>query len=87
MDDFAVRSAGGKLALWVFWIFCLYFGWSLASNLWLAGPADIVSGFASGAARSVESGLNTVSGIVALSAVGAILGAIAWYTRPRDMQA
>ncbi|WLI77555.1 cell division protein DrpB [Kosakonia sp. H02] len=84
MEDSAARSAGGKLALWVFWIYCLYFCWTVLNDLWLASQAKVPSGFGNGAVNSVGSWLNTISGIVALSAVGAILGAIAWYTRPRD---
>ncbi|WP_342324713.1 cell division protein DrpB [Kosakonia sp. BYX6] len=87
MEDRAVRSMGGKLALWVFWIFCVYFCWTLLNDIWLASQINVPSGFANGAVSTAGNWLNTVSGIIVLGVVGAILGAIAWYTRPRDPDA
>lgn len=72
MEHRAVRSVGGKLALWVFLLFCLYFAFSLLSTLWAliqnqAGPG---------------SWLSALSAMSVLALVGGILAAIAWYTRP-----
>lgn len=84
MEDKTERSLGGKLALWVFWIFCAWFIWSLLSDIWLPGPPPgVVSG-----ARNAPGGSDfTFSSVLVLSLVGAILGAIAWYTGPRDPDA
>ena len=87
MEDKAVRSAGGRLALWVFWLFCLYFCWTLLNDIWLASKISVPSGFANVAVNSSGNWLNTASCIVVLGVVGAILGAIAWYTRPRELDA
>lgn len=82
MEDKAKRSLGGKLALWVFWIFCVWFIWSLLDDIWLPGPP---AGSASGVRGAISAdGFNSVSSVLVLGVVGAILGAIAWYTRPRD---
>lgn len=82
MEDRAKRSLGGMLALWVFWIFCGWFFWSLLNDLWMASqPAGFMKGARGAAGRN---GFNIVSSALVLGLVGMILGAIAWYTRPRD---
>lgn len=76
------RSLGGKLALWVFYAFCGYFIWAMARYLWVmskVAPVGDDLGSTSG------KWLGALCGFLVLSAVGAILGAIAWYTRPRDV--
>lgn len=84
MEDKEQRSPGGKLALWVFWIFCAWFIWSLLNDIWLPGQP---SGVASGARGSAGGDFNTFSSVLGPGVVGGILGAIAWYTRPRDPDA
>ncbi len=85
MEDNGQRSLGGKLALWVFWIFCTYFIWSVLNDVWPVSQASSPAGFNSGAGRSVAGGwLTTLFGVVVLAIVGTILGAIAWYTRPQQ---
>ncbi|ELH9513470.1 hypothetical protein ACEQMR_002695 [Salmonella enterica] len=73
-EEKATRSMGGKLALWVFYTFCVYFIWliSVIQVEPVLGP--------NGAPVSVtEKWLNALSlGVVWLN-----LGSIAWYTRPR----
>lgn len=77
MEHQAVRSLGGRLALWLFMIFCIYFVWSLLNTLW----ALMQSG------ARVENWAAALSVVFALVLVGTILGAIAWYTRPVDPDA
>jgi len=77
MEHQAVRSLGGRLALWLFLIFCIYFVWSLLSMLW----ALIQGG------SGVESWIAALSAVLVLALVGGILAAIAWYTRPTDSDA
>lgn len=77
MEQQAVRSLGGRLALWLFWVFCIYFAWNLLRVLWSfievkSGPADWFSALSAVGVRAI---------------VGAILGAIAWFTRPANPDA
>lgn len=88
MDDKAVRSLGGKLALWVFWIFCVYFVWSVLNDIWPVSQTNLPAGFNTGTVGTATgSWLNSIFGVLVLAVVGAILGAIAWYTRPQDPDA
>ncbi|EAA8277609.1 hypothetical protein G6162_003530 [Salmonella enterica] len=80
-EEKATRSMGGKLALWVFYTFCVYFIWVMARYVWLISVIQVEPVLGpNGAPVSVtEKWLNALSlGVVLL-----ILGSIAWYTRPR----
>jgi hypothetical protein len=81
------RSLGGKLALWVFYAFCGYFIWAMARYFWIVSKVSSVSGPLIEDDPGSTSGkwLSALCGFLLLGAVGAILGAIAWYTRPRDV--
>ncbi|MEG1209797.1 MAG: cell division protein DrpB [Leclercia sp.] len=81
------RSLGGKLALWVFYAFCGYFIWAMAHYFWVISKVTSVSGSLVADDLGSTSGkwLGALFGFLVLGAVGAILGAIAWYTRPRDV--
>ncbi|MEB6378309.1 cell division protein DrpB [Leclercia adecarboxylata] len=81
------RSLGGKLALWVFYAFCGYFIWAMARYVWVISKVSSVPGSLTEGDLGSTSGkwLGALFGFVVLSAVGAILGSIAWYTRPRDV--
>lgn len=74
MEHRAVRGLGGRLALWLFLIFCIYFIFSLLTTLWtlINGESDVGSWFAA------------LFAVLVLALVGVILAAIAWYTRPRN---
>lgn len=72
MEHRAVRSLGGRLALWLFLLFCIYFTFSLLATLWTLIQSG--SGLGSWIAASLA--------VLVLILVGAILAAIAWYTRP-----
>lgn len=85
MDDKTKRSLGGMLALWAFWIFCAWFIWGLLNDIWLPGPPSSVAKGTRGAASA--EGFTSFSSVLVLGLVGVILGAIAWYTRPRDPDA
>lgn len=73
------RSPGGKLALWLFYGFCLYIVWAMARYLW------VVSGVTGGDMGSFAGKLiGALMGLLVLGSVAAVLGGIAWYTRPRE---
>ncbi|EKG1602916.1 cell division protein DrpB [Salmonella enterica subsp. enterica serovar Kentucky] len=80
-EENAIRSMGGKLALWVFYTFCGYFIWAMARCVWLmsAIQTEPVLGPISTPGSATEKWLNALS----LGVVWLILGSIAWYTRPR----
>lgn len=84
MEQKAKRSPGGKLALWVFYAFCGYFLWAMARYWWVVGKIESVPGATIDGDLGSTSGkwLGALLGFLVLSVVGAILGAIAWYTRP-----
>lgn len=85
MEQNNTRGPGGKLALWAFYAFCGYFVWAMLRYLW------VVSSIPSAPDLVVEGDLGSTSGkwlgaiigFLVLGSVGLILGAIAWYTRPR----
>ena len=81
------RSLGGKLALWVFYAFCGYFVWAMARYLWVISKVNSLPGPLVDGDLGSTSGkwLGALIGFLVLGAVGAILGSIAWYTRPRDV--
>lgn len=84
-----VRGPGGKLALWAFWLFCAYFLWNIVQNLWAitrtsVSPAGLLQ--ESGTAEPAQWLLALLS-LLTFSAVGLMLGGIAWYTRPRETDA
>ena len=72
MEDKAKRSPGGKLALWAFYAFCGYFLWAMARYWWVVGQIQSVPG------ATIDGELGSTAG----KWIGALLGGIAWYTRP-----
>lgn len=88
MEDKTDRSLGGKLALWVFWIFCTYSIWSVLNDIWPVSQTNLPGGMNAGAGRTVTGNwLNTLISMLGLAVVGTILGTIAWFTRPQDPDA
>lgn len=87
MENKHNRSLGGKLALWVFYAFCGYFFWAMGHYFWVISKVNVVSGSLIDGEIGSTSGkwLGALLGFLLLGAVGLILGAIAWYTRPRDV--
>lgn len=84
-----VRGPGGKLALWAFWLFCLYFFWNLVQTLWTISrttlsPVGLLH--EAGTAEPAQWLLALLS-LLAFGAEGLMLGGIAWYTRPRETDA
>ncbi|MNC58867.1 Inner membrane protein YedR [compost metagenome] len=81
------RSLGGKLALWVFYAFCGYFIWAMGRYFWVISKVNTVPGPLIDGEMGSTAGkwLGALLGFLLLGAVGLILGAIAWYTRPRDV--
>lgn len=85
MEEKPVRGLGGRIALWAFYAFCFYFVWAMLRYFW------IVSGVESPPGEGVAGDMGTLAGkllgallgFMVLGAVGSLLGAIAWYTRPR----
>jgi sulfite exporter TauE/SafE len=84
MEDKAKRSPGGKLALWAFYAFCGYFLWAMARYWWVVGQIQSVPGATIDGELGSTAGkwIGALLGFLVLGIVGAILGAIAWYTRP-----
>ena len=78
MEGKVQRSWGGKLALWAFYAFCCYFIWMMARFLWVVSDIQTPPGAESG------QWISALLGAVVLGSVGVLLGAIAWYTRPRE---
>ncbi|MFP3096595.1 cell division protein DrpB [Kluyvera sichuanensis] len=76
MQEQMERGPGGKLALWVFYAFCGYFVWAMARYLWVISDVQSIPGA-------------TIDGEIGSSMgkwIGALLGGIAWYTRPRRLE-
>ncbi|MBZ0056683.1 MULTISPECIES: cell division protein DrpB [unclassified Leclercia] len=87
MQNKRERSPGGILALWVFYAFCGYFIWTVMHYMWVIGKVTTFLDSLAGDDPCVISSklLGVMLRFMALSAVGAILASIAWYTRPRDV--
>ena len=85
MEERLSRSPGGKLALWAFYTWCGYFVWALARYIWVMSriPDAPVSGFESDLGSTAGKWLGALVGFLFMALVGALLGSIAWYTRPR----
>lgn len=78
MDAKPTRSPGGKIALWLFYAFCLYIVWAMVRYFW------VVSGVTSGDLGTFGGKLlGALMGLLVLGSVAAVLGWVAWYTRPR----
>ena len=85
MEERATRSLGGKLALWVFYAFCVYFAWAMLRYAWVISHIQSipVAGFESSLGSTSGKWMGALLGFLVLGLVGLILGGIAWYTRPR----
>lgn len=85
MEERSQRSPGGKLALWAFYAFCGYFIWVMARYLWVISDIQAPPGATSEWSMTTTSGkwLGALLGAAVMSAIGSVLGAVAWYTRPR----
>ncbi|MGU3415421.1 cell division protein DrpB [Enterobacteriaceae bacterium C34A] len=85
MEERVARGPGGTLALWVFYAFCGYFLWAMLHYLWVVSQIDPIPGATLEGELGSTAGkwLGALLGFLVLSVVGAILGSIAWYTRPR----
>lgn len=81
----AKRGPGGTLALWVFYAFCGYFVWAMLHYFWVVSQIDPIPGATLEGELGSTTGkwLGALLGFLVLGMVGAILGGIAWYTRPR----
>lgn len=81
----ATRGPGGKLALWVFYAFCGYFVWAMLRYVWVVSQIDPIPGATLDTELGSTAGkwLGALLGFIVLSVVGALLGGIAWFTRPR----
>lgn len=86
MEEEMERGQGGKLALWVFYAFCGYFVWAMVRYVWVVSQIPALSGTVVEGDLGSTSGkwLGALLGFLVLGTVGAILGGIAWYTRPRQ---
>ncbi len=85
MEERLSRSPGGKLALWAFYTWCGYFVWAMARYIWVMSriPDAPVSGFESDLGSTAGKWLGALVGFLFMALVRALLGSIAWYTRPR----
>lgn len=88
MEETMTRGPGGKLALWVFYAFCGYFIWAMVRYFWVISEVETIPGATLDGEIASTSGkfLCALLGFIVLGIVGAILGGIAWYTRPRQIQ-
>lgn len=78
MDAKPTRSPGGKIALWLFYAFCLYIVWAMIRYFW------VVSNVTGGDLGTFGGKLlGALMGLLVLGSVAVVLGWIAWYTRPR----
>lgn len=85
MEERIERGLGGKLALWVFYAFCGYFAWAMMHYIWVISDVQSIPGATIDGEMGSPSGkwIGALLGFIVLSIVGALLGGIAWYTRPR----
>ncbi len=90
MDEKLNRSPGGKLALWLFYGFCGYFAWAMVRYCWVVSHVQSIPGATVDGDWGTLTGkwLGALLGFLVLSTITLMLGAVAWYTRPRqtDMQ-
>ena len=84
-EERATRGPGGRLALWVFYAYCGYFIWAMLRYFWVVIQFDPIPGTTLEGSLGSTTGkwLGALLGFLVLGCVGAILGGIAWYTRPR----
>lgn len=73
-DAKPTRTPGGKIALWLFYGFCLYIVWAMVRYFWVVRD---VSGSFGGKL------LGALLGLLVLGSVAAVLGWVAWFTRAR----
>nr|WP_159466251.1 cell division protein DrpB [Scandinavium goeteborgense] len=85
MEERVKRGPGGMLALWVFYAFCGYVVWAMLRYFWVVSEIEPIPGATLDGEMGSTMGkwLGALFGFLVLSVVGAILGGIAWYTRPR----
>ncbi|WP_435926955.1 cell division protein DrpB [Dryocola sp. BD613] len=77
-DAKPARTSGGKIALWLFYGFCLYIVWAMLRYFW------VVSRVTGGEMGSLGGKLlGALMGLLVLGSAAAVLGWVAWYTRPR----
>ncbi|MEO3991262.1 cell division protein DrpB [Pseudocitrobacter cyperus] len=88
MEETMTRGPGGKLALWVFYAFCGYFVWAMVRYFWVISEVETIPGATLDGEIASTTGklLAALAGFIVLGIVGLILGGIAWYTRPRQIQ-
>lgn len=88
MEERIERGPGGKLALWVFYAFCCYFVWAMAHYVWVISEVQSIPGATIDGEMGSTTGkwIGALLGFLVLGIVGALLGGIAWYTRPRNLQ-
>jgi|GEM_PF-330746 len=86
MDEKMYRSPGGKLALWLFYAFCGYFAWAMVRYFWVVSHVQSIPGATVDGDWGTMTGkwLGALLGFLVLSTVTLLLGALAWYTRPRQ---
>lgn len=84
MEEQAKRSPGGKLALWALYAFCGYCIWVIVRYWWVVGKIQSVPGASVDGDFGTTAGkwLGALLGMLVLGGIGAILGAVVWYTRP-----
>ncbi len=78
MDAKPTRTPGGKLALWLFYGFCLYTFWAMLRYFWIV--SDVTGGEMASLGGKL---LGALMGFLVLGTVAALLGGLAWYTRAR----
>ena len=88
MEETLTRGPGGKLALWVFYAFCGYFAWAMMRYFWVISEVETIPGATLDGEIASTTGkfLGALAGFIVLGIVGLILGGIAWYTRPRQIE-
>ncbi|WP_277600488.1 cell division protein DrpB [Escherichia albertii] len=84
MEERLSRSPGGKLALWAFYTWYGYFVWAMARYVWVM--SRIPDAFESDLGSTAGKLLGALVGFLFMALVGALLGGIAWYTRPRPVR-
>lgn len=81
MEERFFCSSGGKLVLWVFYIWCGYFVWVMVCYIWvMSWIFDVfVLGFESDLGFIVGKWLGVLVGFLFMVLVGVLLGSIVWY--------